>query len=211
METLDELLARLCLTQYSENFASKSLKIEDMIPMSVSELNDMLGNLGILKGHAIKFVMAVLKLKSAYKTSESARADAPRPPPPPPRPTDNDVLDIEGSDSSEDKDSEGDVEVDVEAPKSVASVASDPSAVSGDNPEESIDASQDVIKPSGNISQDSPSPSESDTEASALRRLSEADYEELRKAVESFVKVDIGPYREIVEEIGQLQRALVKH
>jgi hypothetical protein len=74
METLDELLTRLSLTKYVGTFATSALKIEDLLALSVSELNELLSSIGVLKVHAIKVVMAILKLKTTFKTPAKTTA-----------------------------------------------------------------------------------------------------------------------------------------
>lgn len=212
VDTLDELLSRLSLTQYSEQFASSSLKIEDLMPMSVSELNDLLSNLGVLKGHAIKLVMAVLKLKSTFKAAEQTRpAEETNSPP---QSNHNDACAVEGSESlSDEKSSDSDIQQSGSSQEESNQDLTEPqkpaeSAEPGESG--SPEVSSEPQKVVESESPENSSQSECDTELSALRRLSPEEFEDLRMAVDGFLSVDLAPYRQVLEEISHLQQALAK-
>jgi hypothetical protein len=218
METLEEFLTRLSLTQYSEQFASSSLKIGDLLPMSVSELNELLGNLGILKGHAIKLVMAILKLKSTYKPPDQSQGQQSRPHSEEPRPHSEEPRpQVEESkpqaEQSRPEDSRSPQEHG-EQP------GNDPCEAGGSSDED--EKSREEQKSMGSQGSQQPNSAEpyqlsleeettqaeDNTEMAALKRLSATEFEALRTVVERLVMVDLTPYRKILEEVRHMQKAL---
>jgi hypothetical protein len=251
METLPEFLTRLSLTQYSEQFASSSLKIEDLMPMSVCELNELLGKLGILRGHANCLVIAILKLKVAYQPTYQAQREQSRPHSEESRPQgEESKLQVEQSQSEDSVSSqsteehsideaweaEGSSDEDWETEGSSYKVwesegssdeawevkgSSDKAweAEGSSDEDESSNEEQKSMGSQGSQQRRSIEPypqspeeetaqADDSTEMAALKRLSATEFEALRKVLERFVRVDLTPYRKILEEVRHMQKAL---
>lgn len=221
METLPEFLTRLNLTQYSEKLASSSLKVEDMMTMSLNELYELLDNLGILRGHANSLVVAIIKLKVAYKPTDQAQREQSRPHSEESRPHgEESKLQVEKSQSEDSVSSQSTGEHSID--KAWVSLGSSEEAwVSvgssdeneGSNKEQISMGSQGLqqrksTEPHPQSLKEEAAQADDNTEMAALKRLSATEFEALRKVVEHFVRVDLTPYRKILEEVRHIQKAL---